>query len=210
MEECIDLAKKALIEARTNPRLARKTLSDLYYEIKLNPEKLSLGDTEEYLYLSTAFSYMFILKIFDETNEMQLAAEIGYLISSYYINHNPNENNLFATRILIMNIGYDAFKYSINDIFPQRESIPISRQAMFQRANPWALDAMQISDLYTNLHLTESVDVFKEIKDYFDKRIEYNEYNKSLNELIQIGKDNHKTAYNFFHNKLIVEKDFTV
>ena len=206
--EIISLSQNAISAYQNeNPAAARSSLVQIFKSVKYNPSQLK--QVQDFKSLGTAFLLMLDQQISDDIDNLQLIVSVGYLCLSKAINKEGNDPNLIKHRLLLLKMGHEPFTYTVmNALNIGGSPFGVMAQMAPLRARD-AIYRMEISDLEENPTLYINIPLFKERKREFDDKIrnEFFRPEKSVTELIQTGKENHKKLYSFLENMVIKNED---
>jgi len=185
----------------------RQLLGRIYGIVKSEPALLK--DVTDYSTIGTSFLLMLDQNLTDDIDAQQFMASICYLCISKAIQKEPNNLNLYKDRLLMLQAGHEAFQYTVMNAL-NIGSNPFSYMASM--APLQARDAMykmEISDLELHPELYEHIPLLKERKDEFDELIgrQFFMPEKTLDNVIKSGVQNHTTLFNYLENRVLVEED---
>ena len=146
----------------------------------------------------------------DDIDTLQMIASISYLCISKAIEQDSTNLNLYKERLLMLRIGHDSFKYTVMSSLDLNSggfmSFSIDNSDLKARD---AIYKMEITDIELHPQLYRQVPFFKEIKDEFDEKISRKFFipEKTLDNIIKSGIENHKKLLQYLENRVISEED---
>jgi hypothetical protein len=202
------LAKQGFVEYNNNNRNeAKNILIKVYREIKSNPKHLkNISDLEM---LGKCFLVLLDLQISDDIDVLQTIVSIGYFCTSKTIERNKQIIYPYQDRLLLLQIGHNAFKYTVMSALNLNEggfmSLGIANSDLRARD---IIYAMEIADLELNPILYQQVEIFKNRRDFFNQKIENNFFGSvnSKEEIIKSGTEHHNKILNYLENKIITNE----
>lgn len=203
--EISNLAKQGLKEYNDNNRNEAKTLLvQVYREIKSNPKHLkNISDLEM---LGKSFLVLLDLQVSDDIDVLQTIVSIGYFCTSKTIERNKQIIYPYQDRLLLLQIGHNAFKYTVMSALNLNKGGFISFDLEnLELKSRDIIYGMEISDLELNPILYQQVEIFKLRREYFNQKIENNFFGRenSKKEIIKSGSENHNKILNYLENKII-------
>lgn len=207
--EIISLAKRANAQYQQE-RITdgRQLLVQIYRSVKSDPGQLR--NVKDFSVLGTSFLMMLDQNLSDDIDTLQMMASISYLCISKAIEQDSSNLNLYKDRLLMLRIGHDPFKYTVMSAldlnaggfmsFSMGNSDLKARDAIYK---------MEIADLELHPQLYRQVPFFKERKDEFDEKIgrQFFMPEKTLDNVIKSGVENHKKLLDYLENRVINEED---
>jgi hypothetical protein len=206
--EIVSLARKANAQYQSeNVTDGRQLLIQIYRSVKADPGQLR--NVKDFSALGTSFLMMLDQNISDDIDTLQMMASLSYLCISKAIETDNTNLNLFKDRLLMLQVGHEPFTYTVMHAL-NIDASPFS--IMGSMATFSARDAiykMEIADLETHPTLFRQVQFFKERKDDFDEKIgrQFFMPEKTLENVIKSGVENHKKLLSYLENRVINEED---
>lgn len=207
--EIVLLAKRANSQYQNESVTdGRQLLIQIYRSVKSNPGQLK--DVKDYSSLGTAFLMMLDQNLSDDIDTLQMMASISYLCISKAIEKDKENLNLYKDRLLMLRIGHDPFKFTVMSGLNLNEGGFMSfSMGMSDLTARDAIYKMEIADLELHPLLYRQVPFFKERKDEFDEMIgrQFFMPEKTLENVIKSGVENHKKLLGYLENRVINEED---
>lgn len=206
--EIVSLARKANAQYQSeNVTDGRQLLIQIYRSVKADPGQLRI--VKDFSALGTSFLMMLDQNLSDDIDTQQLMASISYLCISKAIEKNSSNLNLYKDRLLMLRIGHEPFSYTVMHAL-EIDASPFSfmgSMATFSARD--AIYKMEIADLELHPQLYRQVPFFKERKDEFDEKISRHFFmpEKTLDNIIKTGVENHKKLLDYLDNRVINEED---
>ncbi len=203
--EIVSLAQRANAQYQDDRVTdGRQLLFQVYRSVKSDPGLLR--NVTSYSSLGTSFLIMLELNLSDNIDTLQMMASLSYLCFSKAIVNDPDNLDLYKSRLLMLNIGNGPFRYTVwqaLDLIPLclsgSDALINSRDEIYK---------MEISDLVLHPSLCV-IDIFKQRKEEFDKMIGSGFFapETTLEEVCKVGIANHNKLLNYLDNKVINEED---
>jgi hypothetical protein len=204
--EIISLAKRANTQYQQQSVTdGRQLLIQIYRSVKSDPRQLQ--NVTDFSSLGTSFLMMLDQNISDDIDTLQMMSSISYLCISKAIEKDSTNLNLYKDRLLMLGMGHDSFKYTVmralnlgGDFFSMEMPDIEARDAIYK---------MEIADLELHPQLYQQVSFFKGRKDKFDEMIgrQFFMPEKTLDNVIKSGVENHKKLLDYLENRVINEED---
>lgn len=185
----------------------RQLLIQIYRSVKSDPGQLR--NVKDFSSLGTSFLMMLDQNLSDDIDTLQMMASVSYLCISKAIENDNTNLNLYKDRLLMLRVGHEPFSYTVMHAL-DIDASPFS--VMGSMASFSARDAiykMEIADLELHPQLYRQVPFFKERKDEFDEMIgrQFFMPEKTLENVIKSGVENHKKLLYYLDNRVINEED---
>lgn len=207
--EIVLLAKKANSQYQNeNVSDGRQLLVQIYRSVKSNPGQLR--DVKDYSIIGKAFLMMLDQNLSDDIDTLQMMASISYLCISKAIENDKENLNLYKDRLLMLRIGHEPFKYTvISGLNVNADGFMSFSMGMSDLTARDAIYKMEISDLELHPVLYRQVPLFKERKEKFDEMIgrQFFMPEKTLDNVIKSGLENHQKLLEYLENRVIEEED---
>ncbi len=207
--EIVSLAKRANAQYQQESVTdARQLLVQIYRSVKSNPGQLK--EVNDYSALGTAFLMMLDQNLSDDIDTLQMMASVSYLCISKAIEQDNSNLNLYKDRLLMLRIGHDPFKYTVMSALNLNAGGFMSfSMGMSDLEARDSIYKMEIADLELHPQLYQQVPFFKERKDEFDEMIgrEFFMPERTLDNVIQTGIENHKKLLDYLENMVLNEED---
>ncbi len=157
----------------------------------------------------TAFMIFLSYGTVSDIDDKQQLASIAYLFLSKAIEKNGNDVNLYKNRILLMMLNDEAFGYTVLSAINPGGGFDIFSMNLHPFESRDAIYKMEIADLELHPQLYHQVSFFKERKDEFDEMIgrQFFMPEKTLDNVISSGVENHKKLLYYLENRIINEED---
>ena len=194
---------------RKNTKDANILLVNLYRTVQDTPS--CLQTINDYALVGKSFTLMLCNQLSDDIDTLQTISSIAYLCLSKSIEQQPNNLNLYKDRLLVMNIGHNAFKYTIMSILSQ--GMDGFSSLMFQsRADIQSRDAiwqMEFSDIEKHTSICSSFPFFEDRRKFIIDKIQRHFFlpAKTKTEVIAQGKELHEKTYKYLTERILIEED---
>ena len=205
--EVEELAKKALMKyGMENITESRNLLIQLFRTVKNDVSKLK--SVKDFSILGKAFSLMITEEISDDIDNQQLMATLGYFYLSKALKENLNEQNLLSLRLIILNSAHTPFSYTVTSAL-NLNSGGIFRMNMLGYQGRDAIYKMEISDYSTIDNNVLNAPYFSERKEELEDLLTKDFFSpeKSKDEIISSGQENHKKILNYLEHRILIEED---
>ena len=184
-------------------------LTMLYRQILDNPTELQ--SINNYYIVGRAFLFMLHNQLSDDVDTIQTISSIAYLCISKAIKQNVSDLNLYKDRLLVLILGYGAFKYTVMSVLREnkekRWSITFfdSSAVLFSENAIWQ---MQFFDMET-IPVIYSSSFFEEQRKVFIKKLQRQFFlpAKTIEEVLEQGRSLHEKVYDYLSNKIFIEAD---
>ncbi len=149
---------------------------------------------------------MLVEQMSDNLEDNILITSLGYLFTSKAINQHPTDTYRVSQRLLLMNIGFDYFKYSV------AHAIDITKGGLRNlnedtRLTYATLDVhrMEFSDLENHPETYSSDEMHDERRTYIYEIAKEGLFNNETSgyELLESGIKNHKIVYEYLDKKIL-------
>lgn len=185
----------------------RQLLLKIYRSVKSNPGQLR--EVKDFASLGSAFFFMLNENLSDDIDTQQTMASVGYLCLSKAIEKNKNNPNLYKDRLYILLVGHQPLSFTV-------------MYALNIDANPYTIDGqmasirardaiykMEIADLELHPIIYKQIPLFRKRKEEFDEKIANQFFmpEKTLDNVIATGLENHKRLLAYLENRVMVEED---
>lgn len=207
--EIVSLARNANAQYQSeNVTDGRQLLIQIYRSVKADPGQLR--NVKDFSALGTSFLMMLDENLTDDIDTLQMMASVSYLCISKAIEKDSSNLNLYKDRLLMLRIGHEPFVYTVMSALNLAGGSPFGIMAsMAPMSARDAIYKMEIADLELHPQLYQQVPFFKERKDDFDEKIgrQFFMPEKTLENVIKSGIENHKKLLSYLDNRVINEED---
>lgn len=206
--EIVSLAKRANAQYQQERVTdGRQLLIQIYRSVKSDPGQLQ--NVTDFSSLGTSFLMMLDQNLSDDIDTLQMMASISYLCISKAIENDSTNLNLYKDRLLMLRMGHDPFKYTVMSALNLGGDFFSMSMGMSDLEARDAIYKMEIADLELHPQLYRQVSFFKERKDEFDEMIgrQFFMPEKTLDNVIKSGVENHKRLLDYLENRVINEED---
>lgn len=192
-----------------NTRDANISLVNLYRTVQSNPS--CLQSVNDYAIIGKGFTLMLCNQLSDDIDTLQTISSIAYLCLSRAIEQQPNNFNLYKDRLLVMNIGYDAFKYTVMSVLEQ--GMDGFSNLMFQsRADILSRNAlweMEFTDIERHPSICISFPFFEDRKQFILDKIQRQFFlpAKTITEVKAHGQVLHNKTYKYLTERILIDED---
>ena len=185
----------------------KQLLIKIFRSVKANPGQLK--DVQDFSVLGTSFLFMIDLKLSDDIDTLQMMASVGYLCMSKAIEKDKDNLNLYKERLFLLKIGHEPFTYTVMHALNIATNSYSFLGSMSTFAARDAIYKMEIADLELHPFLYMQIPFFKERKEEFDEKIgrQFFMPEKTLENVIKSGLENHKKLLAYLENRVIKEED---
>jgi len=206
--EIVSLAKRANAQYQQERVTdGRQLLIQIYRSVKSDPRQLQ--NVTDFSSLGTSFLMMLDQNLSDDIDTLQMMASISYLCISKAIEKDSTNLNLYKDRLLMLRMGHDPFKYTVMSALNLGGDFFSMSMVMSDLEARDAIYKMEIADIELHPQLYRQVSFFKERKDEFDEMIgrQFFMPEKTLENVIKSGLENHKKILDYLENRVINEED---
>lgn len=203
--EIVDIAKKvSLLYENDNVKESVSLAIQIFRQIQTNPKLLR--DVQDFEDLGKAFFIMLNHKVSNDTDTLELIANIGYFCLSKAIEKDNQNNNLYKDRYFLLEIGRDYFKYSLIS------ALVLDTDPLFSGSDYGTrveIYRMQIADVELHPILYRKLDSIQKDRNEYIKAIEKGIFSpdKTLDDSIKSGVNNHKLLNKYLEKKIIKDLD---
>lgn len=156
------------------------------------------------------FTLMLCNQLSNDVDTLQTMSSIAYLCLSKAIEQQPNNLNLYKDRLLVLNVGHDAFKYTVMSVLSQDMDYFLpSFQSMIGIRSRNAIWKMEFSDIEKHPSICLSFPFFANRRNFIIDIIQRQLFlpAKTTTEVITQGKDLHEKVYKYLTQKILIEED---
>jgi hypothetical protein len=192
-----------------NGREANVLLVNLYNQVKNNPS--CLRTIENYSIVGKGFTLMLCNQLSDDIDTIQTMSSIAYLCLSKAIKKEPGNLNLYKDRLLVLNIGHNAFKYTVMLVL--EEGIETFSNLMFEsRADIQSRDViwqMELADLKRHPAICLSFSLFRDREKFILDKVKRQFFFPATNVRMAInqGEEFHEKVFKYLQQRILVEED---
>ncbi|EPR73432.1 hypothetical protein ADIWIN_1462 [Winogradskyella psychrotolerans RS-3] len=206
----LDVLSKKIVDLYDQQMFSesREYLVQLFLNVKRSPE--SLKEVNDFESLGRAYLFMLDQKITDDIDNLQMISSLGYLFLSKAHSISPTNANLIMFRLMVLQMGLDALKYTVMSILEGNGSSMLSMFSGMQDIKARdAIYKMEISDIDDNPIIYMRVDYFNERKVQLDEMVNDDFFLplKTKQEIKESGIKYHKKLYEYLVNKVLMEFD---
>lgn len=185
------------------------SLVNLYRIVQNNPS--CLRSVNDYAIIGKGFTLMLCNQLSDDIDTLQTISSIAYLCLSKAIEQQPNNLNLYKDRLLVMSIGYEAFKYTIMSVLEQDmdgfSSLMFQSRADILSRN--ALCEMEFVDMERHPSICLSFPFFEDRKKIILDKIQRQSFlpAKTITEVKDHGQFLHNKTYKYLAERILINED---
>jgi len=207
--EIVSLAKKANTHfQQQNFSECRQLLVQIHRSVKSDPGQLN--NVNDFSSLGIAFLFMLYTELSDDIDTLQMMASLSYLCISKAIEKDKTKIILYRDRLLLLRAGFEPFKYTVMSALDLCANGIMSFSSFDPELKARdAIYKMEIADLELHPFLYQQTPLFRDRKKDFDEKIARQFFmpERTLENVIKSGIENHKKLLNYLENRVLNEKD---